>query len=566
MSKFKMKKTLLILGLFIFFPNLVQANSIRPELNVYVSPENKPTQRLLPGSKDVEVLRFRLTPTNHPKSGPMLESLKFKREGSDDRGQLVRYKLMNGQNVIGKISLPDTDVLEFRGLNFWIPNGNTMELVILADLSIGNLSGNHQFSILQPDFLSLSKSHVQELDTLVTGNFPILANKILIGATAISPPSDCNLREEPVCGEDGKTYFNLCIPFQKGLKIVSEDACLTPPPLPKICSNLINPVCGDDGNTYTNSCELEQYGVPFDYNGECFPDDIPVIGNLVEAVQLFEHKKNQLLQLRPRISNESADDLNFISSLLVSFDFTPGTRSKLISKVSDFLEYGQNPSDRDALAQEIHFLVITVKLAQSESNRNKYEAGEIPFLDVGAEAWFLNAVKFLKEKGWAEGYKDEAGEETGLYRPETYVTKAEITKMVLEASGISTDKLIKKRSLKPYNPFAASHWAKRIIGYAEKSEYDMWSLWPNPNKKALRGEVIRLIFEIFKIDPPYSFAKSSFSDVNKTSNNFRYIEYAKNLGIISGYGDGTFKEKEPIRRAEAAKILKNAFEIFWGSK
>ncbi len=53
--------------------------------------------------------------------------------------------------------------------------------------------------------------------------------------------------------------------------------------------------------------------------------------------------------------------------------------------------------------------------------------------------------------------------------------------------------------------------------------------------------------------------KSSFPDVQTTDWFFNYVQTAKSYDWLSGYPDGTFKPGNTINRAEAAKIMANAF-------
>ena len=52
-------------------------------------------------------------------------------------------------------------------------------------------------------------------------------------------------------------------------------------------------------------------------------------------------------------------------------------------------------------------------------------------------------------------------------------------------------------------------------------------------------------------------AVSSFSDVNKNDWYYSYISTAKNLGIISGYQDNTFRPNDIVTRQDMALIIKN---------
>lgn len=54
---------------------------------------------------------------------------------------------------------------------------------------------------------------------------------------------------------------------------------------------------------------------------------------------------------------------------------------------------------------------------------------------------------------------------------------------------------------------------------------------------------------------------ATFSDVSNDHPYYAAIESLKNLGIIDGYGDGTFGPDNPVNRAEALKIILGSAEI-----
>lgn len=55
-----------------------------------------------------------------------------------------------------------------------------------------------------------------------------------------------------------------------------------------------------------------------------------------------------------------------------------------------------------------------------------------------------------------------------------------------------------------------------------------------------------------------ALAAQSFNDVNETHLHYQAIEFLKNEGIINGYADGSFKPEQVVNRAEALKIILNA--------
>ncbi|MCF7905861.1 S-layer homology domain-containing protein [Candidatus Gracilibacteria bacterium] len=551
-----MKKLIFVIGLL--FASSALAQELRPELKVQLSPGNLPTQRVIVGAESVEILRIWLTAINHESAdGVTLRKLKFQHEG-DDRDHFLRYELMQENKSLGKESLSDSDFIEFGNLNIWLPDGKTTELRILADVSLGDIAGEHTFSISHPDFLTLEKNDIRDADTWVFGGFPIRANSIIVGQNFASPSPECNLREEPVCGVDGKSYYNLCIPFQKGIEILHEGSCTIQSfPKSEPCPEVFEPVCGSDGRTYSNMCELNwREGVSKLHDGSCFPKEFFRPSTFLRAVELFDLKKNELEELRPRITDKGRDRLNGISFVLHQYNFTYPPRRELIEKLSDFLEFTQNLSDRTRLEQEIELLNAAVIDARTDSAQEKYKKGNIPFLDTDEDAWFLEAVLFLKQKGWATGYISAGGEETGLFRPDQLMTKAEMTDLVFDAAGITT-----ALSLPSQNSFATGHWAQDIIGTAERMGVSMWADFPNPEKKVDRIEALKLIFEVFEEEIPNSSHAPLFSDIGFGHPEFNAIQYAKKIGLVSGYPDGTFRPKESIIRAEAAKIVKNAYDI-----
>jgi len=106
-----------------------------------------------------------------------------------------------------------------------------------------------------------------------------------------------------------------------------------------------------------------------------------------------------------------------------------------------------------------------------------------------------------------------------------------------------------------------SHWGKTYIekvidaGIAEGISRTVFE----PNRDITRAEMAKMVAIAFGYDIPDSVTDSTFTDVDVTEWYARYVETAKDNGLIAGYSDNTFKPGNYINRAEAMKILIEAY-------
>lgn len=61
-----------------------------------------------------------------------------------------------------------------------------------------------------------------------------------------------------------------------------------------------------------------------------------------------------------------------------------------------------------------------------------------------------------------------------------------------------------------------------------------------------------------KLDPDYPVFDSPFSDVSYGSWYYDAVAAASDLGVMNGYGDGTFGPDDPLTREQFATIIANA--------
>lgn len=85
-----------------------------------------------------------------------------------------------------------------------------------------------------------------------------------------------------------------------------------------------------------------------------------------------------------------------------------------------------------------------------------------------------------------------------------------------------------------------------------------------PDSRISREDFCQYVVKTLEL--PLKPVEGKFDDVPISSGNAKYIEAAKEYGIINGYPDGTFKPKNDITRQDIAIIIKRAYELDNGKK
>ncbi|MBU5627404.1 S-layer homology domain-containing protein [Oscillibacter sp. MSJ-2] len=101
-----------------------------------------------------------------------------------------------------------------------------------------------------------------------------------------------------------------------------------------------------------------------------------------------------------------------------------------------------------------------------------------------------------------------------------------------------------------------SHWAKTYIDFVTARELfkgtgeNVFS----PNLTMTRAMFVTVLGRMANVDTA-NYDGSRFRDVQKNSWCSAYVEWAADNGIVSGYGDGSFRPNNPVTREQMAKIL-----------
>jgi len=126
-----------------------------------------------------------------------------------------------------------------------------------------------------------------------------------------------------------------------------------------------------------------------------------------------------------------------------------------------------------------------------------------PFIDVPANSTGYQAIEYLRTKNVVKGYSD------GTFKPDTRINRAEFVEFII-------------------NPFI---------------------LDTNAMGDCVRTNIAEDATNVF------------FTDVSKDAWYAENICFAKVMGLIDGYPDGTFRPGASINFVEAAKIISNVFTL-----
>lgn len=170
------------------------------------------------------------------------------------------------------------------------------------------------------------------------------------------------------------------------------------------------------------------------------------------------------------------------------------------------------------------------------------------FEDVTKNDWYYEHVYELAERKIINGYGN------GTFNPDGYITRAELTKIVVSALGLdlsdNTELFVDSKTTDWYNQYLVTAYENNIIlGYPDKSF--------KPNDYITREDLCLIVSKAFlngtSIDSDY---KITFSDKDLISDYaLDAISKINCSGIVNGRGSNMFAPKDNATRAETAKIV-----------
>ncbi len=123
-------------------------------------------------------------------------------------------------------------------------------------------------------------------------------------------------------------------------------------------------------------------------------------------------------------------------------------------------------------------------------------------------------------------------------------------------------KIVKKT---PFND-ANVHWSVKFVcnlyfmGAISGYKAGPYTGTFQPDRSVTRAELLKILMAAKKIKIPDNVKASTFPDINGQWFT-PYVNYAKEMNIVDGYADGTFRPYNTVNRAEALKMILNVTQL-----
>ncbi|MFA4967220.1 MAG: S-layer homology domain-containing protein [Candidatus Margulisiibacteriota bacterium] len=171
-----------------------------------------------------------------------------------------------------------------------------------------------------------------------------------------------------------------------------------------------------------------------------------------------------------------------------------------------------------------------------------------PFSDVSMDYWAIEPITLNSVLGLIKGYPK------GDFRPEKGITRAELTALLVRTGSIDSLRWNLAASQETFKDVKPKAWFAPYVNYGV--ELGLVTGYPNktfkPNAVLNRAEGVTILARFAKLvekeGVPFSDLKPGFW-ANK------FIQPAKDAGILQYLKEGSFEASKAFSRAEAAEVL-----------
>jgi len=166
------------------------------------------------------------------------------------------------------------------------------------------------------------------------------------------------------------------------------------------------------------------------------------------------------------------------------------------------------------------------------------------FLDVPSSHWACSDITAMESRGIVEG-------SGGRFRPGETVSNQAFLAMVCRASGMDDRTLEERWTAAPILAYGG------YLGWFGAEELT----WENKAQPITREFAAQLLVKAFFPQEVQRHGPLPFADYRRiTPDRQEFVAIAAQLGLISGYEDGTFRPQAPLTRAAAAALLNRTLQ------
>lgn len=266
---------------------------------------------------------------------------------------------------------------------------------------------------------------------------------------------------------------------------------------------------------------------------------------LMPAQSIWDWEFQTQTEVGSQLSFSGFADVNGIGTVNISEDIDyvvwPGSRVQYVPETTAFTIVGAGP---------ILFIGIW------EGSPIGFFRTNSQFLDDDSSYWFSRYLRNLVDRNIIQGYED------GTFRPWQNVNRAEFIKMVVLTRSLRPPEDWRPSPYSTTNPFSdvmEGEWFYSPVMIAlSNGIIDSGSTF-RPGDSLNRAEAVKIIVQAFNISAPTPLIPR-FGDVDPGAWYASYVYKAAYNNVVGGYPDDTFRPANNINRAEAAKIVWQAYK------
>lgn len=217
-------------------------------------------------------------------------------------------------------------------------------------------------------------------------------------------------------------------------------------------------------------------------------------------------------------------------------------------KVLDNIEVNWSAATVSGTTDDLAMFAVLAKAKaidepEEPGDNNKPEVPSVALIDISGH-WAEDAIRSLVASGAIKGYSD------GTFKPDNTITRAEFAQILVKAMGIpaadNAQVFVDTGNHWGRESIAAAYAAGIISGYGDNRF--------GPNDLVTREQIAAMVIRAAKLTGPS--AQLNFADNEAISAWAKeQVAIAVLNGLITGYGDQTFRPGNHATRAEAAAIM-----------